>query len=89
MAARNRMSSRGPTLPAHEESQIWNEALTSLKQLPEAHGKASKIAVEANKNQRLLLNLANGEGRSLQNCVNFQKRVRIYWGRWRMFIKKE
>jgi hypothetical protein len=78
MAARNRMSSRGPTLPAHEESQIWNEALSSLKQLPDVHVKASKIATEANKNQRLLLNLGNGEGRSLQNGVNFQKRVRIY-----------
>jgi hypothetical protein len=62
MAGRNRMASRGPTLPAHEESQIWNEALNSLKQLPDVHAKATKIVAEANKNQRLLLTLANGEG---------------------------
>jgi hypothetical protein len=64
MAGRNRTSSRGPTLPAHEESQIWTEAYTTLKQLPEAHGKAQKVASELNKHQRGLLSLGNGEGRT-------------------------
>ena len=65
MAGRNRVSSRGPTVPAHEESQIWTEAYTTLKQLPEAHAKAQKIATEANKLQKMLLNLPNGEGITL------------------------
>ena len=63
MAGRNRMSSRGPTIPAQEESQIWAETSNILKQLPDAHVKAQKIASEANKNQRILLALGNGEGR--------------------------
>jgi hypothetical protein len=63
------MASRGPTLPAHEESQIWTEALNSLKQLPDVHTKATKIVTEANKNQRLLLNLANGEGMKLPKIL--------------------
>jgi len=62
MSVRNRTSSRGPTVPAHEESQIWNEAFSTLKQIPEIHAKAQKIAIEVNKNQRTLLNLSNGEG---------------------------
>lgn len=62
MAGRNRMSSRGPTLPAHEESQIWTEAYTTLKQLPETHAKMQKIAIEANKYQRALTALGSGEG---------------------------
>jgi hypothetical protein len=63
MSGRNRTSSRGPTAPAHEESQIWSEALTTLKQIPDIHNRAQKIAVEVNKNQRVLLSLGNGEGR--------------------------
>jgi hypothetical protein len=62
MAGRNRVSSRGPTLPAHEESQIWTEAYATLKQLPETHAKMQKIALEANKHQRALTALGNGEG---------------------------
>lgn len=89
MAARNRMSSRGPTLPAHEESQMWNDALSSLKQLPEVHGKATKVAAEANKTQRLLPNLGNGEGRHFKVVLTFQKRAQIYWEEWKMFTKKE
>lgn len=67
MAARNRMSSRGPTIPAQEESQIWTETYNILKQLPETHLKAQKIASEANKNQRVLLALGNGEGTHPEN----------------------
>ena len=59
------MSSRGPTIPAQEESQIWTETYNILKQLPDTHVKAQRIASEANKNQRILLNLGNGEGREL------------------------
>jgi hypothetical protein len=62
MAGRNRNSSRGPTLPAHEESQLWSEALASLRQLPDVHTKAQKLAVDLNKNQKGLQSLANGEG---------------------------
>ena len=65
MTGRNRMSSRGPTIPAQEESQIWTETYNILKQLPDTHVKAQRIASEANKNQRILLNLGNGEGREL------------------------
>jgi len=57
------MSSRGPTIPAQEESQIWTETYNILKQLPDTHVKAQRIASEANKSQRILLNLGNGEGR--------------------------
>ena len=56
------MSSRGPTIPAQEESQIWTETYNILKQLPDTHVKAQRIASEANKNQRILLNLGNGGG---------------------------
>ena len=62
MAARNRMTSRGPTIPAQEESQIWSETYNILKQLPEAHLKAQKIASEANKHQKILPAHGNGEG---------------------------
>ena len=55
MAGRNRVSSRGPTLPAHEESPIWTEAYATLKQLPETHAKMQKIAMEANKYQRAVV----------------------------------
>lgn len=65
MSGRNRTSSRGPTVPAQEESQIWTEAYTILKQIPETHTRAQKVAMEANKNQRILLNLSNGEGTRL------------------------
>lgn len=65
MAGRNRMSSRGPTIPAQEESQIWAETHNILKQLPDTHVKAQRVASEANKSQRILLALANGEGREL------------------------
>ena len=63
MAGRNRMNSRGPTIPAQEESQIWAETYNILKQLPDTHVKAQRIAADANKNQRVLLALGNGEGR--------------------------
>lgn len=62
MAGRNRMTSRGPTIPAQEENQIWSETYNILKQLPDTHVKAQKIASEANKNQKILLALGNGEG---------------------------
>lgn len=62
MSARNRTSSRGPGAAAHEESQIWAETFTILKQLPDMHLRAQKLAVEANKNQKTLLGLASGEG---------------------------
>jgi hypothetical protein len=62
MTSRNRMSSRGPTLPAHEESQIWTEAYTTLKQLPETHAKMQKLAMDANKYQKTLTTLGSGEG---------------------------
>jgi hypothetical protein len=62
MAGRNRTSSRGPTLPAHEESQIWTEAYTTLKSLPETHAKAQRLAADLNKHQRVLLALGNGDG---------------------------
>jgi hypothetical protein len=65
MTSRNRMSSRGPTLPAHEESQIWTEAYTTLKQLPDTHAKMQKLAMDANKYQRMLTTLGTGEGISL------------------------
>jgi hypothetical protein len=65
MAGRNRVSSRGPTIPAQEESQIWTETYNILKQLPDTHAKAQKVAFEANKNQRVLLGLGNGEGLTL------------------------
>ena len=65
MAGRNRMCSRGPTIPAQEESQIWTETHNILKQLPDTHVKAQRVASEANKNQRTLLALGNGEGRKL------------------------
>ena len=60
------MSSRGPTIPAQEESQIWTETYNILKQLPDTHAKAQKVAFEANKNQRVLLGLGNGEGLTLE-----------------------
>ena len=63
MSGRNRTSSRGPTAPAHEESQIWAETYNILKQLPDTHAKAQKLASEANKNQKILLSLSNGEGK--------------------------
>lgn len=63
MSGRNRTSSRGPTVPAQEESHVWNEAFTTLKQIPDLHTRAQKVAMEANKNQRILLNLGNGEGK--------------------------
>jgi hypothetical protein len=69
MAGRNRTSSRGPTLPAHEESQIWTEAYTTLKQIPEAHTKAQKLAAELNKHQRVLQALGNGDGRLLNRVL--------------------
>jgi hypothetical protein len=62
MAGRNRMTSRGPTIPAQEENQIWSETYNILKQLPDTHLKAQKIVSEANKNQKILLALGNGEG---------------------------
>lgn len=62
MAGRNRITNRGPTIPAHEESQIWTETYNILKQLPDAHLKSQRIASEANKHQRTLLALGNGEG---------------------------
>jgi len=42
--------------------QWWAEAYSALKQLPDIHTKAQKVATEANKNQRLLTSLAAGEG---------------------------
>ena len=62
MAGRNRTTGRGPSLPAGEESQIWTETYNILKQLPETHARAQKLASEANKTQRVLLALGNGEG---------------------------
>ena len=62
MSARNRTSSRGPGLPSHEENQIWTETYNILKQLPENNNKAQKLALDANKNQKVLLALSNGEG---------------------------
>jgi len=62
MSARNRTSGRGPGAAAHEESQIWAETLNILKQLPDMHMRAQKLALDANKNQKVLLGLANGEG---------------------------
>jgi hypothetical protein len=62
MAGRNRTGGRAPITPAHEENQIWTETYNILKQLPETHVKAQKVASEANKNQRVLLSLGNGEG---------------------------
>ena len=46
------------SLPAHEESQIWTEAYA----LPETHVKMQKLTMEANKYQRALTALGNGEG---------------------------
>jgi hypothetical protein len=69
MAGRNRASGRGPTVPAQEESQIWAETFNILKQLPDTHAKAQKIALEANKNQKILLALGNGEGWILKQNV--------------------
>jgi hypothetical protein len=54
-------------LPSHEESQIWTKAYATLKQLPETHAKMQKIAMEANKYQRALTALGNGEGIQLVN----------------------
>jgi hypothetical protein len=75
------VSIRGPAIPAQEESQIWTETYNILKQLPEAHRKAQIIATEANKTQRILLALANGEGNvHLQWSavgVNFRSECRI------------
>jgi hypothetical protein len=56
-------------LPAHEESQIWTEAYTTLKQIPEAHTKAQKLAAELNKHQRVLQALGNGDGRFLNRVL--------------------
>jgi hypothetical protein len=39
-------------MAAHEESQIWAETFNLLKQIPELHARAQKIAVEANKLQK-------------------------------------
>jgi hypothetical protein len=64
MSARNRTNSRGIAVPAHEENQIWAETYSILKQLPDTHAKAQKLAAEANKNQRILLALSSGEGAS-------------------------
>jgi len=69
MAGRNRVTSRGPTVPAQEESQIWTETYNILKQLPDTHAKAQKVAFEANKNQRVLLGLGNGEGPLVERAV--------------------
>ena len=62
MSGRSRTAGRGPNFPAHEESQIWAETYNILKQLPEAHAKAQKIASDANKNQRLLLGFGANDG---------------------------
>jgi hypothetical protein len=63
------MTSRGPTLPAHEESQIWTEAQAALRQVPEAHARAQKIASELNKHQRQLASLPNGEGIAVNDTL--------------------
>jgi hypothetical protein len=39
-------------MAAHEESQIWAETHNLLKQIPDMHVKAQKIAVEVNKLQK-------------------------------------
>jgi hypothetical protein len=39
-------------MAAHEESQIWAETYNLLKQIPEMHTRAQKIAVEVNKLQK-------------------------------------
>jgi len=62
MSVRNRTSNRGPGAAAHEESQIWAETFNILKQLPDMHVRAQKLAGEANKSQKILLGLSNGEG---------------------------
>jgi len=91
MAGRNRVSSRGPTIPAQEESQIWTETYNILKQLPDTHAKAQKVAFEANKNQRVLLGLGNGEGLTpaKSDMLIGQKRRQSCWASWRIFIRRE
>ena len=69
MAGRNRTTSRGPAIPAHEESQIWTEAQTALTQVPEAHGRAQKIASELNKHQQQLALLPNGESMAVNDTL--------------------
>jgi hypothetical protein len=61
MAGRSRSGGRErPSGQGQEE--IWADAYNNLKQLADIHAKAQKLAVEANKNQRMLQALPNGEG---------------------------